>query len=77
MGDGDDDLGNGADDGRVRGEPGDRAPRDGVLAVGGASGGRGGGFAAAWIAVQLLILRRCFFLQPVIAGIGAAEVLLA
>jgi hypothetical protein len=31
----------------------------------------------AWIAVQLLILRRYFFLQPVIAGIGAAEVLLA
>jgi hypothetical protein len=32
---------------------------------------------AAWIAVQLLILRRYFFLQPVIAGIGAAEVLVA
>ena len=31
----------------------------------------------AWIAVQLLILRRYFFLEPVIAGIGAAEVLLA
>ena len=27
--------------------------------------------------MQLLILRRYFFLQPVIAGIGAAEVLLA
>ena len=31
----------------------------------------------AWIAAELLILRRYFFLQPVIAGIGAAEVLLA
>jgi hypothetical protein len=31
----------------------------------------------AWIAVELLILRRYFFLQPVIAGLGAAEVLLA
>ena len=31
----------------------------------------------AWIAVELLILRRYFFLQPVIAGIGAAEILLA
>jgi hypothetical protein len=31
----------------------------------------------AWIAVQLLILRRYFFLQPVIAGIGTAEILLA
>jgi len=27
--------------------------------------------------VQLLILRRYFFLQPVVAGIGAAEILLA
>jgi hypothetical protein len=27
--------------------------------------------------VQLLILQRYFFLQPVIAGIGAAEILLA
>ena len=27
--------------------------------------------------MELLILRRYFFLQPVIAGIGAAEVLLA
>ena len=49
------------------------------------SGGRHGlaaGYLAglllvAWIAVELLILRRYFFLQPVIAGIGAAEVLLA
>jgi hypothetical protein len=31
----------------------------------------------AWITVELLILRRYFFLQPVIAGIGAAEILLA
>lgn len=31
----------------------------------------------AWIAVELLILRRYFFLQPAIAGIGAAEILLA
>jgi hypothetical protein len=30
-----------------------------------------------WIAVELLILRRYFFLKPVIAGIGAAEILLA
>jgi hypothetical protein len=27
--------------------------------------------------VELLILRRYFFLQPVIAGIGAVEILLA
>jgi hypothetical protein len=31
----------------------------------------------AWIAVQLLVLRRYFFLQPVIAGAGVAELLLA
>ena len=31
----------------------------------------------AWIAVELLILRRYFFLQPTIAGVGAAEILLA
>jgi hypothetical protein len=30
----------------------------------------------AWIGVQLLVLRRYFFLQPVIAGIGLAELLL-
>jgi hypothetical protein len=49
------------------------------------SGGRHGlaaGYLAglllvAWIAVELLILRRYFFLQPVIAAIGAAETLLA
>ena len=37
----------------------------------------GGLLLVAWIAVQLLILRRYFFLQPVIAGIGSVEVLLA
>ena len=31
----------------------------------------------AWIAVQLLILQRYFFLQPALAGIGVAEILLA
>jgi hypothetical protein len=31
----------------------------------------------AWIAVQLLVLQRYFFLQPVIAGLGLAEILLA
>jgi hypothetical protein len=31
----------------------------------------------AWIVVQLLVLQRYFFLQPVIAGLGLAEVLLA
>ena len=31
----------------------------------------------AWIAIQLLVLQRYFFLQPVIAGVGAAELLLA
>ena len=31
----------------------------------------------AWILVQLLVLQRYFFLQPVIAGMGALEVLLA
>jgi hypothetical protein len=36
------------------------------------------GFALiAWIAVQLLVLQRYFFLQPVIAGFGVAEILLA
>jgi hypothetical protein len=28
----------------------------------------------AWIVVQLLLLRRFFFLQPVIAGLGLAEI---
>jgi hypothetical protein len=31
----------------------------------------------AWILVQLLVLQRYFFLQPVIAGLGTLEVLLA
>jgi hypothetical protein len=31
----------------------------------------------AWIAVQLLVLQRYFFLQPVIAGFGLAELLFA
>jgi hypothetical protein len=53
-----------------------------ALILAGARTGLAAGFLAglllvAWIAVQLLILRRYFFLQPVIAGIGAAEVLLA
>lgn len=30
-----------------------------------------------WIVVQLLVLRRYFFLQPVIAGLGGLEMLLA
>ena len=53
-----------------------------VLIGAGARLGLAAGYLAglllvAWIAVQLLILRRYFFLQPVIAGIGAVEVLLA
>jgi hypothetical protein len=32
---------------------------------------------AAWIAIQLLVLQRYFFLQPVIASLGAAEFMLA
>ena len=49
------------------------------------AGGRAGlaaGYLAglllvAWIVVELLVLRRYFFLQPIIAAIGTAEVLLA
>ena len=53
-----------------------------ALIAAGVRPGLAAGFLAgllliAWIAVELLILRRYFFLQPVIAGIGAAEVLLA
>jgi hypothetical protein len=53
-----------------------------VLIGAGARPGLAAGYLAglllvAWIAVQLLILQRYFFLQPVIAGIGAAEILLA
>jgi hypothetical protein len=42
-----------------------------------AAGYLGGLLLVAWIVVEVLILRRYFFLQPVVAGIGAAEVLLA
>jgi hypothetical protein len=42
-----------------------------------AAGYLAGLLLVAWIAVQLLILQRYFFFQPVIAGIGAAEILLA
>jgi hypothetical protein len=42
-----------------------------------AAGYLAGLLLVAWIAVELLILRRYFFLQPAIAGIGAAEILLA
>jgi hypothetical protein len=53
-----------------------------LLAAAGVRPGLAAGYLAgllliAWIAVELLILRRYFFLQPVIAGIGAAEILLA
>jgi len=53
-----------------------------VLIAAGVRPGLAAGFLAgllliAWIAVELLVLRRYFFLQPVIAGIGAAEILLA
>jgi len=53
-----------------------------ALIAAGARAGLAAGYLAglllvAWIAVQLLILQRYFFLQPVIAGIGAAEMLLA
>jgi hypothetical protein len=36
-----------------------------------------GGLLVAWILVQLLVLQRFFFLQPVIAGIGVLEILFA
>jgi len=42
-----------------------------------AAGYLAGLLLVAWIAVQLLVLRHYFFLQPVIAGIGTAEMLLA
>jgi hypothetical protein len=42
-----------------------------------AAGYLAGLLLVAWIAVELLILRRYFFLQPVVASLGAAEVLLA
>jgi hypothetical protein len=48
----------------------------------GARSGLAAGYLAglllvAWIAVELLILRRYFFPQPAIVGAGAAEILLA
>jgi len=36
-----------------------------------------GAALVAWIVVQVLVLRRYFFLQPVIAGIGLVELALA
>ena len=53
-----------------------------VLVVTGDRHGLAAGYLAgvalmAWIAIQLLVLQRYFFLQPVIAGAGLAEVLLA
>ena len=52
-----------------------------VIAMGGprglAAGYLAGLLLVAWIAVELLILQHYFFLQPVIAAIGLAEVLLA
>jgi hypothetical protein len=47
---------------------GERAPLVGVLA---------GAALVLWILVQLALLQRYFFLQPVIAGLGLAEVALA
>lgn len=46
---------------------GERAPVVGSLA---------GAALVLWILVQLLLLRRYFFLQPVIAGLGLVEVAL-
>ena len=37
----------------------------------------GGTALVLWIVVQVLVLERYFFLQPVIAGFGVAEVLIA
>ena len=42
-----------------------------------AAGYLSGLLLVAWIAIQLLVLQRYFFLQPVIAGLGTAEILLA
>jgi hypothetical protein len=44
---------------------------------GGTSGYLAGLLLVAWIVVEVLVLRRYFFLQPVIAAIGTAEMLLA
>ena len=52
-----------------------------LIGAGGRSGLAAGYLAGlllvAWIVVEVLVLRRYFFLQPVLAGVGAAEVLLA
>jgi hypothetical protein len=42
-----------------------------------AAGYLAGLLLVAWIVAEVLILRRYFFLQPMVAGIGATEVLLA
>jgi hypothetical protein len=48
-----------------------RDPRAGVVGV------LVGVALVAWILVQLALLQRYFFLQPVIAGVGTLEVVLA
>jgi hypothetical protein len=48
-----------------------RDPRSGVVAM------AVGAALVLWIAVQVVVLQRYFFLQPVIVGAGIAEVLLA
>jgi hypothetical protein len=46
-------------------------PRAGVIGL------VAGAALVLWIAVQLLVLQRYFFLQPVIAGFGVLEMVLA
>ncbi|HYN66442.1 MAG TPA: hypothetical protein VES93_06100 [Ornithinibacter sp.] len=48
-----------------------RAPRAGVVGL------VAGAALVLWIAVQLMVLQRYFFLQPVIAGLGVLEMALA
>jgi hypothetical protein len=48
-----------------------RDPRSGAVGV------VVGAALVLWIVVQLALLQRYFFLQPVIAGVGLAEVALA
>ena len=48
-----------------------------VNAVYGGIGVVAGAALVLWIAVQLLVLQRYFFLQPVIAGFGVLEMVLA
>ena len=60
----------------------DRAPEGRVAAAlvagrAGVAGVLAGVALVLWIAVQLLLLQRYFFLQPVIAGVGLLEVPLA